>query len=108
MTVSRVIAAADSPFAVRSASPTTLGRSLAALGEEQAVVIDELMAAPVVLRHNDVSAALRNASLFSTAFYGNPPMESMMIAQNGAEHMRQRRVYNRFFSPAASVRYTHR
>lgn len=108
MTISTVLSATESPFAVRSASPTTLGRSLAALGAEQAVVIDELMAAPVVLRHRDVSAALRNASVFSTAFYGVPPMETMMIAQNGAEHMRQRRIHNRFFSPAASARYTER
>lgn len=108
MTMSAVVAAADSPFAVRSASPVTLGRSLAALGRDQAVVIDELMAAPVVLRHRDVSAALRNASVFSTAFYGDPPMETMMIAQNGAEHLRQRRIHNRFFSPAASARYTRR
>jgi cytochrome P450 len=108
MTISTVLSATESPFAVRSASPTTLGRSLAELGEEQSVVIDELMAAPVVLRHRDVSAALRNASVFSTAFYGVPPMETMMIAQNGAEHMRQRRIHNRFFSPAASARYTER
>jgi cytochrome P450 len=106
MTIS--VPSAESPFAVRSASPTTLGSSLAAMGQERPAVFDELMAAPVVLRHNDVSAALRNASVFSTAFYGAPPMETAMIAQNGPEHMRQRRIYNRFFSPVASARYTDR
>src|SRR5262245_53908980 len=106
MTISTVLPAADSPFAVRSASPSALGRTLAAVGQDQPVVYDELMAAPVVLRHKDVSAALRNASVFNTAFYGTPPMETAMIAQNGVEHTRLRRVQNRFFNPTASARYT--
>src|SRR6266498_3244965 len=108
MTISTVLPAAESPFAVRSASPSTLGRTLAALGQDEPVVYDELMAAPVVLRHKDVSAGLRNASVFSTAFYGTPPMETAMIAQNGAEHTRMRRVQNRFFNPTVSARYTQR
>jgi cytochrome P450 len=98
----------ESPFAVRSASPATLGRTLAAMGRDRPVVFDDLMAAPVVLRHKDVSAALRNSAVFSTAFYGTPPMETMMIAHNGPEHMRQRRIHNRFFNPVASARYTDR
>ncbi len=98
----------ESPFAVRSASPATLGRALAAMGRDRPVVFDDLMAAPLVLRHKDVSAALRNSTVFSTAFYGTPPMETMMIAHNGPEHMRQRRIHNRFFSPVASARYTDR
>lgn len=97
-----------SPFAVRSESPTTLGRTLATMGLDAPVVFDDLMAAPLVLRHRDVSAALRNGRVFSTAFYGTPPMESMMIAHNGPGHLRQRRIHNRFFSPAASARYTDR
>jgi cytochrome P450 len=98
----------ESPFAVRSTSPTTLGRALSALGRDRPVAFDELMAAPLVLRHKDVSAALRNSTVFSTAFYGTPPMESMMIAHNGPEHVRQRRIHNRFFNPVASARYTER
>jgi len=98
----------ESPFAVRSASPATLGRTLAAMGRDRPVVFDDLMAAPLVLRHKDVSAALRNGTVFSTAFYGTPPMETMMIAHNGPEHLRQRRIHNRFFSPVASARYTDR
>jgi len=108
MTITRVVTTAESPFAAQSSSPATLGRSLAALGQEQPVVHDQLMAAPVVLRHKDVSAALRNAATFSTAFYGTPPLETSMIAQHGAEHARQRRIHNRFFSPAASARYAER
>lgn len=96
----------ESPFAVRSGSPTTLGRALAAMGRNRPVVFDEHMAAPLVLRHKDVSAALRNSAVFSTAFYGTPPMETMMIAHNGPEHVRQRRIHNRFFNPVASARYT--
>ena len=61
-----------------------------------------------MLRHKDVSAALRNGYTFSTRFYGAPPMDSMMIAQNGPEHVRQRRIHNRFFSPSASARYAER
>src|SRR3990170_1868626 len=68
-------------------------------GRDRPVVFDDLMAAPVVLRHKDVSAALRNGAVFSPAFYGTPPMETMMIAHNGPEHMRQRRIHNRFFNP---------
>ncbi len=98
----------ESPFAVRSTSPTTLGSALSALGRDRPVAFDELMAAPLVLRHKDVSAALRNSTVFSTAFYGAPPMESMMIAHNGPEHVRQRRIHNRFFNPVASARYTDR
>jgi cytochrome P450 len=78
------------------------------MGKERPVVFDELMAAPLVLRHKDVSVALRNGGTFSTAFYGVPPMELSMIAQNGPEHMRQRRIHNRFFSPTASARYADR
>lgn len=98
----------ESPFAVRSESPATLGRTLAAMGRDRPVVFDDLMAAPLVLRHKDVSTALRHSTVFSTAFYGTPPMESMMIAHNGPEHARQRRIHNRFFNPVASARYTGR
>lgn len=103
-----VITTAQSPFTGWHASPCTLGRSLATVGQEQPVVFDEFMGAPVVLRHKDVSAALRNTTVFSTSFYGVPPMGTTMIAQNGPEHMRQRRIHNRFFSPAASAQYTER
>lgn len=103
-----MISIAESPFGVRAASPVTLGRSLAALGRDDAVVYDELMAAPLVLRHKDVAAALRNGAVFSTGFYGTPPMESMMIAHDGPEHVRQRRIHNRFFNPRASARYAER
>jgi cytochrome P450 len=72
------------------------------------VVYDELMAAPLVLRHRDVSAAMRDSTTFSTEFYGVGPMATAMIAHNGAEHARQRRIYNRFFSPVASARYAAR
>jgi cytochrome P450 len=104
--VMTVIHPEDSPFAARSSSPTTLGTTLAALTEP--VVFDELMAAPLVLRHKDVSAALRDSATFSTSFYAMPPMESAMIALNGSEHMRQRRIHNRFFNPVASARYADR
>lgn len=65
----------ESPSAGRSGSPVTLGRTLAAMGQDRPVVFDELMAAPLVVRHKDVSAALRSSSVFSTAFSGTPPME---------------------------------
>jgi cytochrome P450 len=103
-----MITSADSAFLVHSDSPTTLGRTLAEVGRDDPVVFDELMAAPLVLRHKDVSAALRNSTLFSTGFYGSPPLETAIIAQNGPEHVRQRRIHNRFFSPAASARYAER
>jgi cytochrome P450 len=102
------IPAAESPFAARFASPAMLGRTLGAMGQDRPVVFDELMAAPLVLRHKDVSVALRDGRTFSTAFYGVPPMEETMIALNGPEHMRQRRIHNRFFNPVASARYTDR
>lgn len=108
MSLTTMITATESLFAARSFSPATLGHSLAVLGQEQPVVYDELMAAPVVLRHKDVSAALRNTGTFSTAFYGRPPLETSMMAQHGYEHTRQRRIHNRFFNPVASARYTER
>jgi cytochrome P450 len=103
-----MIKAADSRFGVGSADPSSFGRDLAALGRERACVFDELMGALLVLRHKDVSAGLRNHATFSTSFYGVGPMASMMIAHGGAEHARQRRIHNRFFSPAASARYAAR
>ncbi len=106
--VTTTIGTTDSAFLVRSASPATLGRTLAAVGRDRPVVFDELMAAPLVLRHKDVSAALRSPAMFSTGFYGVGPMATAMIAQHGAEHSRQRRIQNRFFSPAASARYAER
>lgn len=103
-----MIRTADSAFLVSSESPTTIGRTLAAMGRAEPVVYDELMAAPLVLRHRDVSRALRDSTTFSTEFYGVGPLATAMIAHNGPEHTRQRRIYNRFFSPAASARYAAR
>lgn len=103
-----MIKSAESVFLARAESPAALGRALAAIGRTRPVVFDELMAAPLVLRHKDVSAALRDSASFSTRFYGTGPMATSMIAQNGAEHARQRRIHNRFFSPAASARYAQR
>ncbi len=100
-----MIPAAESAFAHRSPSPATLGSTLAALGRRQPVVFDELMNAPLILRHRDVSAALRDTATFSTAFYGMGPMSEAMIALDGAPHHRLRRVHNRFFSAAASAKY---
>ncbi|MCE7006863.1 cytochrome P450 [Kibdelosporangium philippinense] len=103
-----MIRAADSRFRTRSADPSTFGLDLAALGRKHPTVFDEHMGALLVLRHQDVSAALRNHDTFSTSFYGVGPMASMMISHNGTEHTRQRRIHNRFFSPAASARYAAR
>lgn len=103
-----MIKLADSAFLARSESPATIGRRLAEVGRDAPVVYDELMAAPLVLRHRDVSAAMRDSTTFSTEFYGVGPMAMAMIAHNGAEHARQRRIHNRFFSPSASARYATR
>ncbi|ONI81001.1 hypothetical protein ALI144C_20765 [Actinosynnema sp. ALI-1.44] len=103
-----VIKAEDSRFRACSADPSSFGRDLAALGRDHRTVFDEHMGALLVLRHRDVSAALRDHSTFSTSFYGVGPMAQMMIAHGGEEHTRQRRIHNRFFSPAASARYAAR
>lgn len=100
-----MIAYTESAFGVRSGSPATLGGTLAAIGRDRPVVFDELMGAPLVLRHTDVSAALRNSTTFGTQFYGMGPMSDSMIAHDGPEHTRRRRVHNRFFGPAASAQY---
>jgi cytochrome P450 len=102
---STMIASTDSLFRCRFSSPAAFGSKLAALGREHPVIFDEFMAAPLVLRQKDVSAALRDTATFSTEFYGTGPMESAMIALDGAEHNRQRRIHNRFFSAVASARY---
>src|ERR1043165_3640655 len=108
MTSTAVIHAEDSRFRASSADPSSFGRDLAALGRVHRTVVDEDMGALLVLRYQDVSAALRDQSTFSTSFYGVGPMASMMIAHGGEEHTRQRRIHNRFFSPAASARYAAR
>lgn len=100
-----MIASVDSVFRRHFDSPAGFGRALAALGREHPVVFDAYMAAPLVLRHRDVSAALRDTATFSTRPYGVGPMGSSMIAQDGDEHRRQRRIHNRFFSAVASARY---
>src|SRR4051794_4345700 len=100
-----MIASTESAFGVRSASPATLGGTLAAIGRSRPVVFDGLMGAPLVLRHHDVSAALRNPATFGTQFYGMGPMSDSMIAHDGPEHARRRRIHNRFFGPAASAHY---
>ncbi|MEV4318785.1 cytochrome P450 [Actinocrispum sp. NPDC049592] len=95
-----------SAFAVSSPSPASIGLSLAALGREHRTVFDDHMGALLVLRHKDVSAGLRDHARFGTQFYAASPLvASMMIAHDGTEHSRQRRVHNRFFSPGASRRY---
>lgn len=100
-----MIASADSVFRCHSGSPAALGSKLAALGRECPIIFDEFMAAPLVLRHAAVSAALRDTATFSTRPYGVGPMSSAMIAHDGVEHRRQRRIHNRFFSAVASARY---
>ncbi|MBB5874505.1 cytochrome P450 [Allocatelliglobosispora scoriae] len=100
-----MISSTESPFTVGSPSPGALGSALAAIGRDQPVVMDEHMGAPLVLRHRDVSAALRNPAAFSTRFYGVGPMADSLIAREGSDHALQRRIHNRFFSPAASARY---
>ncbi|WP_186315885.1 cytochrome P450 [Catellatospora sichuanensis] len=89
----------------RSSSPAALGSTLAALGQHEPIVFDEFMNAPLVLRHRDVSAALRDTATFSTRFYGLGPMSAAMIALDGTPHHRLRRVHNRFFSAGASAKY---
>lgn len=103
-----MITSTESRFVASSPSPATLGLSLAELGRRSPAVFDEHMGALVVLRHKDVSAAMRDHGTFSTRFYGVGPLTSSMIAHDGAEHTRQRRIHNRFFSPAASARYAAR
>jgi cytochrome P450 len=100
-----MIASADSVFRCYSESPAAFGSKLAALGREEPIVFDEFMAAPLVLRHRDVSATLRDTATFSTRPYGMGPMSSTMIAQDGVDHRHQRRIHNRFFSAVASARY---
>lgn len=100
-----MIPAAESAFAQRSSSPAALGRTLAALGRHEPIVYDELMQAPLVLRHRDVSAALRDTATFSTRFYGMGPMSEAMIALDGPAHHALRRIHNRFFSASASAKY---
>src|SRR5436190_2229065 len=103
-----MITAMDSAFGATFDSPQTLGRRLAAIGRERPVVFDERMGAPLVLRHKDVAAALRDTATFSTRFYGVGPMAEAMIALDGDDHHRQRRIHNRFFSARASARYAER
>lgn len=100
-----MIASADSVFGSRFPSPVAFGTALATIGREQPVIFDELMSAPLVLRHKDVSAALRNTATFSTQLYAVGPMSAGIIAQDGAEHHHQRRIHNRFFSASASAKY---
>lgn len=103
-----MISIAESAFGARSQSPAGFGQALAAIGRRRPTVFDELMGSLLVLRHQDVSAGLRDHRTFSTRFYGAGPMTSSMIAQDGAEHSRQRRIHNRFFSPRASAGYAER
>src|SRR5689334_17549443 len=100
-----MIASADSVFRLRSDSPAAFGSRLAALGREHPIIFDEFMGAPLVLRHGGVAAALRDTATFSTRPYGMGPMSSAMIAHDGVEHRRQRRIHNHFFSARASARY---
>ncbi|ALG07259.1 hypothetical protein H4W33_010955 [Kibdelosporangium phytohabitans] len=108
MSETAVIRAGDSRFRTGSADPSSFGRDLAALGRTHRTVFDEHMGALLVLRHKDVSAALRDHGTFGTGFYGVGPMAAMMISHGGAEHTRQRRIHNRFFSSGASARYAAR
>jgi cytochrome P450 len=94
-----------SVFQSSSPDPAAFGTALAELGRESPTVFDEYMGAPLVLRHKDVSAALRNHATFSTKMYAVGPMTTAMITQDGTEHTKQRRIHNKFFSPAASARY---
>jgi cytochrome P450 len=100
-----MIRAAESVFAQRFPSPTTLGRTLAAVGRQEPVVLDEFMNLPLVLRHKDVTAAMRDTATFSTAFYGVGPMNGAMVSLDGTQHQRLRRIHNRFFSASSSARY---
>jgi cytochrome P450 len=100
-----MIVAADSAFGRRADSPTGLGQSLAALGREHPVIADELVGAPLVLRHRDVRAAIADTSTFGTACDSAGPLRTAMIAQEGLEHLRQRRIHDRFFGARARAKY---
>ena len=99
-----MITSTDSALVASSDSPTGLDRALAAIGRERPVMSDELMAAPLVLRHRDVSAALRDTATFRNRFYGVGPVEHALISLDGEEHAAKRRMFSQFFSPAASWR----
>jgi cytochrome P450 len=92
-------------LAVWSPSPTTLGLSLAEIGRDKPTVYDDSLRGWLVLRHRDISAALRNPMAFSNRHYGVGSQSSGITAQDGDEHRRQRRIYNRIFRPAALERY---
>ena len=59
----------------------------------------------MILRRADVLAALRSPEIYSNRCFSVGPLVASPIALDGAQHARIRRVYNRFFAPAAVARY---
>lgn len=94
-----------SPLALGYATPAMLGRAFGTLAAARPVYDDTFLQVPMILRRADVLAALRSPEIYSNRCFSVGPLVASPIALDGAQHARIRRVYNRFFAPAAVARY---
>ncbi len=88
-----------------ASSPAVLGAAIGALSRERALYFEPTLQGLVLLRREDVLAALRDPARYSNRCYGTGPLIWSPISMDGAQHMRVRRPYGPFFSPAAAQRY---
>lgn len=95
----------ENPLFIQSPDPTALSRALAEKRKEHAAYFDDVMKGWVILDRRTIQAALRNSSLYSSRVYGAGVFAKGLVAMEGEEHARLRRIYNLFFLPQAIQRY---
>jgi cytochrome P450 len=85
--------------------PAHFGRLFSEKRRKEPVYIDPVLRGHVILRHADVSRALRDYETFSSRIFESTPFYKLMIAKDGPEHTRLRRMANQMFAPRALKAY---
>ncbi|MEZ4452314.1 MAG: cytochrome P450 [Nannocystaceae bacterium] len=95
-------------FFVPSDDPTALGSRLAAAAREHAMVFDQGMSLPVILRRPLINTIFRDPATFSTRMFQFGILRGGLASMQGEEHAKMRRIYSMFFLPRAVDRYESR
>lgn len=86
-------------FATVSEDPTELWRNIAAAAKRYPVYWDEMLGLPVVLQTAAINSAFRDSETYSTRVFEQGLMRGALVAQEGEDHTRMRKLYNSFFAP---------
>lgn len=92
----------QSPYLDTYESPA-LGTTLHTIGKTELVYRDGFFNTWVVLRRDDVLAALRDTTTFTNGAYRFWPLLWSPVSLDGEAHAHKRRTYSHFFTPRPST-----